>query len=212
MPRPVRAHVASPGLRSSAGRDRAQGCAATPWRRAFCPAEARGDLVPREAPYAARVAPRLALARGAIRRPFVSIRRVVEVRLDCRLCATEPACDLGDREALLVAVVAGERYRPTALLNAVQSAHAPDDTAARRRDRFVPRTASRGGIPRASERRPSHDQRVVLHGRSVVGASVPPRCESDCTQRLLREGFRVSRSRSRRLACKPGARGLVQMT
>ena len=47
VPRPVRAHIAPPGVRSSAGRDRAQGCAAAPWRRAFCPAEARGDLVPR---------------------------------------------------------------------------------------------------------------------------------------------------------------------
>jgi len=35
------------------------------------------------------------------------------------LRASEPARGLGDREALLVAVVAGERDRATALLNAV---------------------------------------------------------------------------------------------
>ena len=82
---PTRTRACSaPGVRSSAGRDRAKGCAATPWRRAFCRAEARGDLVPREAPYAARGAPRPALARGDIRRSFVSIRWIVEVGLDCR--------------------------------------------------------------------------------------------------------------------------------
>jgi len=57
--------------------------------------------------------------------------RVVEVGLDGGLGATKPAGDLGDREALLVAVVPRERYRPTALLNAVQSHHTSDDTAAR---------------------------------------------------------------------------------
>jgi hypothetical protein len=67
--------------------------------------------------------------------PFVSIRRVIEVSLDGCLCTTEPACDLGDREAFLVAIVARERYRPTALPNAVQSHHASDNTAVRRRDK-----------------------------------------------------------------------------
>ncbi len=61
------------------------------------------------------VAPSTALAPGAIRRSFVSIRGVVEVSLDGGLCATEPTGDLGDREALLVAVVASERRRPPPL-------------------------------------------------------------------------------------------------
>ena len=100
-----------------------------------CSAEARADFVPREAPYSARVASRPALARGAIRRSFVSIRRVVEVRLDRGFCATEPTRDVSDREALLVAVVARECDRPTALLDAVQSHHASDHTAHRRRQK-----------------------------------------------------------------------------
>ncbi len=41
--------------------------------------------------------------------PFVSVRRVVQVGLHRRFCATQPAGYLGDREALLVAVVARER-------------------------------------------------------------------------------------------------------
>ena len=65
--------------------------------------------------------------------PFVSMRRVVEVCLDRGFCATEPARDLSDREALFVAVVTRECDRPTALLDAVQSHHASDDTADRRR-------------------------------------------------------------------------------
>ena len=52
-------------------------------------------------------------------------------------CARPPAGDLGDREALLVAVVAGECDRPTALLDAVQSHHAWDHTAHRRREKEV---------------------------------------------------------------------------
>ena len=69
-----------------------------------------------------------------------------EVSLDCGLCATEPAGDLGDREALLIAVVARERYRPTALLNAVQSHHASDDPAARRHGK-VPLGLARSTAP-----------------------------------------------------------------
>ena len=76
--------------------------------------------------------PELSLLR-AIRRSFVSIRRVVEVRLDRGFCATEPTRDVSDREALLVAVVARERDRPATLVDAVQSHHASDDTVDRRR-------------------------------------------------------------------------------
>jgi len=53
------------------------------------------------------------------------------------LRASEPAGDLGDREALLVAVVVRDCDRPTALLDAVQSHHASDDTTDRRRQKDV---------------------------------------------------------------------------
>jgi hypothetical protein len=46
---------------------------------------------------------------------------VAEGGLDDGFCASEPAGDLGDREALLFAVVACERDRPMALLDAGQS-------------------------------------------------------------------------------------------
>src|SRR5947208_11212292 len=36
---------------------------------------------------------------------------IVEIRLDGRLCASQPTSDLGDRQPLLVAVVAGELRR-----------------------------------------------------------------------------------------------------
>jgi hypothetical protein len=74
----------------------------------------------------------------AIGRSFVSLRWVVEVRVDRGFCASEPARDVGDREALLVAVVVCECGCPTALLNAVQSHHASDDTGDRRRGTSVP--------------------------------------------------------------------------
>ena len=55
----------------------------------------------------------------AIRRSFVSIRRVVQIRLDGRRCAAQPARDLGDRQVLLVGIVAREPRRPAALVNAI---------------------------------------------------------------------------------------------
>jgi hypothetical protein len=73
-----------------------------------------------EVPNAARGAPRLALARGAIRRSFVSIRRVVEVRLDRRGRAAETIADLGDRSALELAVVPGEGHCSPALCHSVR--------------------------------------------------------------------------------------------
>jgi hypothetical protein len=79
-----------------------------------------------------QVAPELATSSLGLLFPaglFVSIRRVVEVRPNRGFCATEQTRDLGDREALLVAVLARERDRWTTLLDAVQSHHAPDDTA-----------------------------------------------------------------------------------
>ena len=110
--------------------------AATPWRRAFCPAEARGDLVPREAPYSARGAPRPALARGAIRRSFVSLRRVIQVRLDRGRRASQPARDLRGRESLVVAIVTRQRSRTSALLHTIDGRHR------RRRYRAQPRVTS----------------------------------------------------------------------
>ena len=104
-------------------RDRAHGCPATPRRRAFCPAEARVDLAPRQAPYAAHVALRPALTRGAIRRSFVSIRRVVQVRLDGGLRASQPTGDLRGRESLVIAIVTRQRSRPSALLHTINSRH-----------------------------------------------------------------------------------------
>ena len=47
----------------------------------------------------------------AIRRSFVSIRGVVEVRFDCRRRATESCSDLGDREPVGFAEVARQRHR-----------------------------------------------------------------------------------------------------
>ena len=64
---PPRAWSAPAYARAPAGIGR-RAALARPAARAFCPAQARGDLVPREAPYAARVAPMPTLARGAIRR------------------------------------------------------------------------------------------------------------------------------------------------
>ena len=54
--------------------------------------------------------PELSLLR-ATRRSFVSIRRVVEVGLDGRRCASQPAGDLRDRGLSCVAVVASELPR-----------------------------------------------------------------------------------------------------
>ena len=72
-----------------------------------------------KAPNAARIAPRPALARGAIRRSFVSMRRVVQVRLDRRLCAAQPAGDLRDRQVLLLAIVPGKRRGAPTLTNSI---------------------------------------------------------------------------------------------
>jgi hypothetical protein len=68
-----------------------------------------------------------------MRRSFSSIRGVVEVGLDGGFCASKPAGDLSDREALLDAVVVREGDRPTALLDAAESHDVSDDTADRRR-------------------------------------------------------------------------------
>ena len=63
-----------------------------------------------------RAAPWLLLA---VRRSFVSVRWVIQVRLDGRLCATQPARDLGDRYAFLVAVVTRELRGATTLTNSI---------------------------------------------------------------------------------------------
>ena len=57
--------------------------------------------------------------------PFVSIRRVVQVRLDGRRRTTETSGDLGDRQALLITLMARERGGPAALLDAVCARHRP---------------------------------------------------------------------------------------
>jgi hypothetical protein len=67
-----------------------------------------------------RVTPKLATScLAGIRGSFVSIRRVVEVCLDRGFGAAQPTCDLGDRKALLVAVVPSERAGAPAFLHAV---------------------------------------------------------------------------------------------
>ena len=60
--------------------------------------------------------PELSLLR-AIRRSFVSIRRVVEVRLDRRRRAAQAIRDLPDREPLELAVVTRQRDGPATLDN-----------------------------------------------------------------------------------------------
>lgn len=67
---------------------------------------------------------------GRFGRPFVSIRRVIQVRLDSGLGASEPAGDLGDREGLLVAVVTRERRSLTPLKHTINPGHAAQKLAA----------------------------------------------------------------------------------
>jgi len=51
---------------------------------------------------------------------FVSIRRVVEIRLDGRRRAAEPAGDLGNRQALGLAEVAGQGNGASPLTHAIE--------------------------------------------------------------------------------------------
>ena len=53
------------------------------------------------------------------RTPFVSLRWVIQVRLDGCLSATQPASDLGDRQVLLVAIVPGELCSAAAFANTI---------------------------------------------------------------------------------------------
>ena len=69
-------------------------------------------------PYITSKRPELSLLR-AIRRAFVSIRRVVEVRLDRRGRATKPVRDLGDGQTLGLTEVAGQRDGAATLDHAV---------------------------------------------------------------------------------------------
>ena len=55
----------------------------------------------------------------AIRRSFVSIRRVVEIGLDGRRRASEQPGDLPDRETLRIAVVAGKRRSPAPFMHTI---------------------------------------------------------------------------------------------
>ena len=59
----------------------------------------------------------------AIHRSFVSIRRVIQVRLDRGRRASQPARDLGGRESLVIAIVTRQRDRPSALLHAINGRH-----------------------------------------------------------------------------------------
>ena len=70
-----------------------------------------------------RRAPRLALTARGVRRSFVSIGRVVEVRLDGGLGPSESPRDLGDREALLVEVVARERRSLAPFTHSITRGH-----------------------------------------------------------------------------------------
>ena len=59
--------------------------------------------------------------------------RVVKVCLDCRLRPSKPPGDLGDREPLLVAVVARERRSPAPFTYTITCGHAGDDSGRSRR-------------------------------------------------------------------------------
>ena len=65
--------------------------------------------------------------------PFVSVRRVVQIRLDGRRRPSKPPGDLGDREPLLVAVVARERRSPAPFTYTITCGHAGDDSGRSRR-------------------------------------------------------------------------------
>jgi hypothetical protein len=69
----------------------------------------------------------------AMRGSFVSVRRVIQVRLDCRRRPSKPPGDLGDREPLLVAVVARERRSPAPFTYTITCGHAGDDSGRSRR-------------------------------------------------------------------------------
>ena len=60
---------------------------------------------------------------ATICRSFVSMRRVIQVRLDRRLCAPQAARDLRDRQVLLVAIVAGELRGAAAFTNTSLNSH-----------------------------------------------------------------------------------------
>src|SRR5205823_11770562 len=49
--------------------------------------------------------------------------RIVEIRLDGRLCASQPTSDLRDRQTLLVSVVAGELRRTAPVRDPVEHAN-----------------------------------------------------------------------------------------
>jgi len=103
--------------------------------------------------------PALSLLR-AIRRSFVSIRRVVEIGLRGVLCAPQAANDLGDRQARAVAIVAGKRRG--ARLRCINSIA---DLVAPRRPWFL--------LPQGYEFRPKQGQ---PRGRDGIGGV----CRSCC--------------------------------
>ena len=97
-----------------AGWDRASG-----WRRHAMAASgpvARVGFVRRGAVHGAR-------RTEACVEPFVSVRRVVQVRLDRGLRAPQSTDDLREWQALLIAIVARERSRRTTLLNTINAIH-----------------------------------------------------------------------------------------
>ena len=69
-----------------------------------------------------QVTPELAIScLAGIRRSFVSIRRVVEVRLDRRGRTAQALGDLADRQALKLAVMARQGDRPATFENPTRS-------------------------------------------------------------------------------------------
>ena len=57
------------------------------------------------------------------RRPFVSVRWIVQIRLNRGLRAAQATGDLRDWQTLLIAILARERSCPTTLLNTINARH-----------------------------------------------------------------------------------------
>ena len=95
----------------------------------------------------------------AVRRSFVSMRCVVQVRLDRGFCACEPARDLRDRQLLLVAIVPGQRSCTPSLLHTVSGYPLHDHVAWRPSDELDSRSAGSGLRHRSAS--------ALRRGRSV---------------------------------------------
>ncbi len=96
----------------------------------------------------------------AARRSFVSIRRVVQVRLDRRLGTPQPARDLRDRQVLLLAVVSSKRRGATALDNPI--------THRLTLGRLL-LLAQQGTVPDVLDSHPARKRKTAVRGREVCG-------------------------------------------